>query len=139
MRYHSLLEVPSQRSGGRIPDIFKGWRWRQRVGPRAFLLSLECAAVKISTKDELLQELAHEEARLADLGRQCEAARSRIEVLRADLAALRSTEPTRASLPVVTSVQAPTTPYEKVRLFRALFKGREDIFPTRFVSKKTPR
>jgi superfamily II DNA or RNA helicase len=40
-------------------------------------------------------------------------------------------------LPVVPSVQAPTTPYEKVRLFRALFKGREDIFPTRFVSKKT--
>lgn len=74
---------------------------------------------------------------MADLGRQCETARSRIEVLRTDLAALRSTEPTRASLTVAASVQAPTTPYEKVRLFRALFKGREDIFPTRFVSKKT--
>jgi superfamily II DNA or RNA helicase len=26
---------------------------------------------------------------------------------------------------------------EKVRLFRSLFRGREDVFPTRFVSKKT--
>jgi len=33
--------------------------------------------------------------------------------------------------------RVPTTPIEKVRLFRALFKGREGIFPTRFVSKKT--
>ncbi len=31
------------------------------------------------------------------------------------------------------------TSYEKVRLFRALFKGREDVFPTRFVSKKTEK
>jgi hypothetical protein len=96
-----------------------------------------CVVVNLSTKDELLQDLAHEEARLADLDRQCEAARSRVEVLRTDLAALRAAEPPRSVLPVVTSVQAPTTPAEKVRLFRTLFKGRQDIFSTRFVSKKT--
>ena len=90
-----------------------------------------------SKKEELLQELAQEEARLADLDRQCKAARSRIEALRAGLAGLHAAEPTRAVLPVIKSIQTPATPAEKVRLFRALFKGREDIFPTRFVSKKT--
>ena len=29
------------------------------------------------------------------------------------------------------------TPTEKVPLFRALFRGREDVFPTRFVAKRT--
>src|SRR5262249_20314858 len=33
----------------------------------------------------------------------------------------------------------PSTPGEKVTLFRSLFRGREDIFPTQFVSKKTGR
>ncbi len=31
----------------------------------------------------------------------------------------------------------PKTPAEKVALFRSLFRGREGVFPTRFVSKKT--
>ncbi len=31
----------------------------------------------------------------------------------------------------------PKTSAEKVRLFRSLFRGREDVFPTRFMSKKT--
>ncbi|HWN44924.1 MAG TPA: DEAD/DEAH box helicase family protein [Thermoanaerobaculia bacterium] len=38
-------------------------------------------------------------------------------------------------MPVALDAQA--TPADKVRLFRALFRGREDIFPTRFTSKKT--
>jgi superfamily II DNA or RNA helicase len=33
----------------------------------------------------------------------------------------------------------PTSPYDKVRLFRSLFRGREDVFPTRFIAKKTQR
>jgi len=40
-------------------------------------------------------------------------------------------------LPLVVKVPAPTSPAEKVALFRSLFRGREDVFPTRFVSKKT--
>ena len=31
----------------------------------------------------------------------------------------------------------PRSPAEKVRLFRELFRGRDDLYPTRFVSKKT--
>jgi superfamily II DNA or RNA helicase len=33
----------------------------------------------------------------------------------------------------------PQTPSEKVRLFRSLFRGRADVFPTRFVSRRTGR
>jgi len=88
-------------------------------------------------KDELLAELIREEAHLAELERQREATRSRLEVLRAELVAFSPDEPAQSVLPIVTSALAPTTSGEKVRLFRARFKGREDIFPTRFMSRKT--
>ncbi|HEX4961862.1 MAG TPA: DEAD/DEAH box helicase family protein [Thermoanaerobaculia bacterium] len=50
---------------------------------------------------------------------------------------LSAEELTQPVLPVTTGSLAPATPTEKVRLFRALFRGREEIFPTRFLSKKT--
>jgi superfamily II DNA or RNA helicase len=91
----------------------------------------------VSGRQEFLAELAREEARLAELERQHETARARVETLRAELAALSTDEPTQPVLPVAAGLQAPATPGEKVRVFRALFRGREEIFPTRFVSKKT--
>ncbi|HEY2290794.1 MAG TPA: DEAD/DEAH box helicase family protein [Thermoanaerobaculia bacterium] len=87
--------------------------------------------------EDFLESLAREEARLVDLDRQREATRCRVDSLRARLAVLPSYEPTRVVSPVVTNARVPATPTEKVRLFRALFKGREDIFPIRFVSKRT--
>lgn len=84
----------------------------------------------VPSKNELLERLAREVSGLAELDRQQQATRSRIEALRAELAAVPESSP-------FPSDQAPTTPAEKVALFRALFKGREDIFPTRFASKKT--
>lgn len=48
--------------------------------------------------------------------------------------------PTPSSTPEVRSqTVAPQTPAEKVKLFRSLFRGREDVYATRFVSKKTSR
>jgi hypothetical protein len=88
-------------------------------------------------RDELLAELTRREADLAELERQRDAARSRMEALRAELVALSADEPVQSTLAVTTGPPAPSTPTEKVRLFRGLFKGREDIFPTRFLSKKT--
>ena len=35
------------------------------------------------------------------------------------------------------SAQAPRTPKEKVKLFRQLFRGRSDVYLTRFVSRRT--
>ncbi|MFL6260132.1 MAG: TOTE conflict system archaeo-eukaryotic primase domain-containing protein [Thermoanaerobaculia bacterium] len=88
-------------------------------------------------KQELLAEIAREEARLAELARQHEAARSRTAALRAKLATLSPEEPAHSVLPVATVPPTLTTPAAKVRLFRALFRGRDDIFPTRFQSRKT--
>ena len=95
------------------------------------------ATTPVSTKTELLKELADEEARLADLSRQREVARSRVEALREELAILSAGQSPVSVLPVITNAQAPTTSAEKVHLFRSLFKGRKDIFPTRFESKRT--
>jgi superfamily II DNA or RNA helicase len=88
-----------------------------------------------SYKKQLLAELAREKSCLAELESRRGAALSRMEALRAKLMALSVEEPTQSALPV--AMGAPATPAEKVRLFRALFRGREDIFPTRFTSKKT--
>jgi len=95
------------------------------------------AAMPVSTKTELLTELAREEERLAELDRQREAARSRVKSLREELAVLPAHQSYPSALPVITNAQAPTTSTEKIHLFRSLFKGRKDIFPTRFESKKT--
>lgn len=90
-----------------------------------------------SRRDELLAELAHAETHLAELERKSEAARSRMESLRIELAALARDEPPESILPVALRTPALAAPADKVRLFRALFRGREEIFPTRFMSKKT--
>src|SRR6185312_5585421 len=94
------------------------------------------AALPISKKAELLKELAREEGRLAELDQLRETTHSRVQSLREELALLSANQSRRSGLSVITTAQAPT-PVEKVRLFRSLFKGRNDIFPTRFESKRT--
>jgi superfamily II DNA or RNA helicase len=88
-------------------------------------------------KQELLAEIAREEARLTELARQHEAARSRMAALRVELATLAPEDPPHSAFPVAAVFPAPTTPAVKVRLFRALFRGRDDVFPTRFLNRKT--
>ena len=86
-------------------------------------------------KDAILQDLAREEQRLAALERTRDEARARIEWLRSELAT--ASTPAPLSLPLATNGKAPYTSADKVKLFRSLFRGRPNIFPTRFVSKKT--
>jgi superfamily II DNA or RNA helicase len=93
--------------------------------------------VPSSRRDELLAAIAEEEARLAKLEADEAAARRRLAGLRAELAAHGAEPEIRVRLPLAVGAPAPTTPAGKVALFRALFRGREDVFPTRFVSKKT--
>jgi superfamily II DNA or RNA helicase len=51
--------------------------------------------------------------------------------------------PTTPSAPAGSSTKplpvGPRSPAEKLKLFRELFRGRQDVYPTRFVSKKTGR
>ena len=88
----------------------------------------------MSRREQLIEEIEAVEALLARLAGEESQARGRLVALKADLASTDAVE-TRirvrlaASLPVAT----PTTPEQKVKLFRQLFRGRQDVFPTRFV------
>ena len=59
---------------------------------------------------------------------------ARIASLRMELEAA-STETQAAALVLFDEI--PRTPSEKVKLFRSLFRGRPDVFPTRFVARRT--
>jgi superfamily II DNA or RNA helicase len=92
----------------------------------------------------LLEEMAREEARLARLDQERDASSARLESIRVELAALLAEEVAHTesrhaglqhSLPGI--ARMPATPDERVRLFRTLFRGRADVYPNRFESKKT--
>lgn len=74
---------------------------------------------------------------MGELGCAREDANRKIELLRSELAAAGA--PPAPSCPpyVPLDREVPRTPAEKVSLFRSLFRGRADVFPVRFVSKKT--
>ncbi len=61
---------------------------------------------------------------------ELERTRARIESLHTELAAASTPPP-------ALDRKTPHTPAEKVGLFRSLFRGRTDVFPVRFVSRKT--
>ena len=88
-------------------------------------------------REALCDAIAHEEALLAMLEAQQAQSRHRLAALRAELAALDTEPEIHVRPPLAFEAPIPRTPIDKVRLFRSLFRGREDIFPTRFLSAKT--
>jgi hypothetical protein len=88
-------------------------------------------------RDALRDAIAQEECLLAKLEANQTESRHRLTVLRTELAALDTEPEIRVRLPVSPRAPTPRTSADKVRLFRSLFRGRQDIFPTRFVSAKT--
>jgi hypothetical protein len=85
-------------------------------------------------KDAILQDLAREQDHLTQLARAHADVIARIKSLRVELAA---TSTATGTVQPRSSAEIPRTPAEKVSLFRSLFRGRPDVFPTRFVSRKT--
>ena len=85
--------------------------------------------------DPRVAKLAQAELDLARIDAQRIAAKARIAALRSELAAHEPAP--RPLAPVPLMGLAPGTPADKVKLFRQLFRGRQDVYPTRFVSKKT--
>lgn len=87
--------------------------------------------------DELLQEIAREESRLAALEAEASESRARLETLREEFAerphGLTVHTPAQGA-PAVEP--APLTNSAKVALFRSLFRGREDVFPRRWENAK---
>jgi superfamily II DNA or RNA helicase len=84
----------------------------------------------------LSNALEAEEARLRRLEAERADAKARADALRAQLAALGES-PLAPAQPDPPLAIPPQSPAEKVNLFRQLFRGRDDLYPTRFVSKKT--
>ncbi len=119
------------------------------------------ATARSSDRCEALERaIAEEEAGLRRLEEERAEAQVRLSVLRRELAALdlvpapKQTAPEQTApeqtapeqtAPVPTTpaptasapAAGPRTPADKVKLFRQLFRGRPDIYPTRFVSTKT--
>lgn len=85
------------------------------------------------------RELEAELEALADLDRRRGDSLIRIEGLRSQLPSRSSPaeESSADTSPVAGTSTGPASAAEKVALFRSLFRGRQDIFPTRFVSRKT--
>ena len=91
------------------------------------------------TRNEILDELAREEARLAELKAEAEKASARVATLRQEFDALGATEVQSPSADGKQSIVSPTTNTEKIALFRSLFSGRKDVFPKRWENPKTGR
>ena len=89
----------------------------------------------LSARDSLVTELASLASDLERIETQRIAAKTRIATLQNELATLDAATPRLVAEAPPT--QAPRTPKEKVKLFRELFRGRSDLYPTRFVSKRT--
>jgi len=91
----------------------------------------------VRSRNDLLQEIEATEAQLERLTTDTKRVGARLTQLRNELASSSSGETTRLPIRAEPVRPAPTTPQEKVALFRRLFAGRVDVFPTRFVSKRT--
>jgi hypothetical protein len=87
---------------------------------------------------ELVDAIRQEETNLARLDAKRSGSAVRLRALQTQLAGLDdAADEIRVRLPLAPEVSAPTTSAEKVSLFRSLFRGLADVFPVRFVSKKT--
>ena len=91
----------------------------------------------MSRQDEVLEAIAQEETRLARLTSERAATEARIKTLRDRLDSVALEPQIQVTIPLIAEIRIPHTAAEKVALFRNLFRGREDMFPTRFVSKKS--
>lgn len=90
-----------------------------------------------ATHDSPADAIAEEERRLADLEHEQAIVRARLGALRATRVSVQASARETGTAPGRPDASVPRTRAEKVRLFRSLFRGRPDVYPTRFESKKT--
>ncbi len=89
------------------------------------------------TKEAVLAEIERQEAMLRDLDRQRDETRTRLAGLRERVTVIeraRAVPPARPAppqppLPRASEASPPYTGTDKLRLFRALFRGHEDVYP----------
>lgn len=93
-------------------------------------------------REQLIEEIARSRARVADLERERNAELMRIAEIEAEIAALDAIPVTSSDVaadpaaPTEPPASRPTSPrrspQQKLQIFRELFRGREDVYPTRF-------
>ena len=92
-------------------------------------------------ESELREAIADEKRRLAELVEETRRAQARLAALHSDLASATGPSATQANVAAHPAIQQPTpvprSSAEKIALFRSLFRGRDDVYPVRFVSKRT--
>ena len=96
--------------------------------------------MKPDSRKALVDAIAQEERHMADLADEARRASERLVALRASLDARVASPPEQSDAPAsATKVREPWHPRtssEKVGVFRTLFRGRADVFPVRFMSKR---
>jgi superfamily II DNA or RNA helicase len=80
-------------------------------------------------------ELASAEAALAELERKTREAHARVQALRARKTAVHEFPPPYVTLPFPPTAQGSLTP-DRIRIFRQLFRGREDVFARLWTNPK---
>src|SRR5438128_1059677 len=90
----------------------------------------------MASDDPIRQEIERQEARLAALNREREEVRARLEFLRSKAATGRVEASSLRPLPVIANAP-PSTPADKVALFRRFFRGRDDLFPRLWVNSRS--
>jgi hypothetical protein len=119
-------------------------RDRTRLGLQTFVLRCtpssvvpdETTATRLTRREDLRDAIAEEEVRLARLESERADAQSHLARLRAELASFEGDTESKVSPPAtINASRAPKTRDEKVALFRSLFRGRLDVFPTRFATR----
>ncbi|MCX6096615.1 MAG: DEAD/DEAH box helicase family protein [Candidatus Bipolaricaulota bacterium] len=94
----------------------------------------------MARREDLIAEIAREEQRLALLRSELEERAARLTALHGELSSLPPGQIGALSLATpAPTVPAPTSNAEKIKLFRRLFRGREDVFPRRWENPKTGR
>jgi superfamily II DNA or RNA helicase len=90
----------------------------------------------MTRRADLVERIVAEQRRLAAIEADARAAAERLAELQRELDACQPTSVGEAAPRVEAG---PTTPAEKVALFRSLFRGRTDVFPRRWENAKTGR
>ena len=101
------------------------------------LFSVAATTPMTRSKEDILRDLTSEQTRLAEFERAHRESQARLESLHSEFASLSIGAMVLAPQVLGLAEKTPRTPADKVKIFRSLFRGRTDVFPTRFVSKKT--
>ncbi len=93
----------------------------------------------LTREKSLPDAIAQEETRLAELEHKLHASQRLVTALKQELSSLVSAQAVLSNQTAQPLADIPTTADGKIRLFRQLFRGRDDVYPKLWISTKTGR